>query len=123
MKKKEKEMANFFLEEPEYSFTEGDVLVLTLKNNIVMRDKRTSETLKNKLNIKEQWENLPAFERNIIRFISDKGEAGTTELINYTNRSRNTALGVLKKLESIGIIEWVGTNQHDPKKKFRLKVN
>ena len=115
------EMAKFFLDEPEYVYEEGDILKLTLKNNIVMRDKRISETLQKKLNIKEDWEKLPAFERNIIRYISDKGEAGTTELIKYTGRSKNTVLNVLKKLEELQIIEWVGTNINDPKKRYILK--
>ena len=115
------EMAKFFLEEPEYTYEEGEILKLTLKNNIVMRDKRISETLQKKLNIKGDWEKLPAFERNIIRYISDKGEVGTTELINFTGRSRNTVLNVLKKLEELQIIEWIGTNTKDPKKKYILK--
>ena len=80
-----------------------------------------AETLQKKLNIKEDWEKLPAFERNIIRYISDKGEAGTTELIKYTGRSKNTVLNVLKKLEELQIIEWVGTNINDPKKRYILK--
>ena len=38
-------MNKFFLDEPEYIYEEGDILKLTLKNNIVMRDKRVNETL------------------------------------------------------------------------------
>lgn len=115
------EMAKFFLDEPEYIYEEGDILKLTLKNNIVMRDKRISETLLKNSNIKENWDTLPAFERNIIRYISDKGEAGTTELMKYTGRARNTVLNVLKKLEDLEIIEWIGTNPNDPKRKYTLK--
>ncbi len=115
------EMAKFFLEEPEYNYEEGEILKLTLKNNIVMRDKRISEALQKKLNIKEDWESLPAFERNIIRYISDKGEVGTTDLIKFTGRSRNTVLNVLKRLEEFQVIEWIGTNTKDPKKKYILK--
>lgn len=39
------EMNKFFLDEPEYTYEDGDILKLTLKNNIVMRDKRVHETL------------------------------------------------------------------------------
>ena len=39
------EMANFFLDEPKYEILQGDILMLTLKNNIVMRSKRKAENL------------------------------------------------------------------------------
>lgn len=115
------EMEKFFLDEPEYSYEKGDILRLTLKNNILMRDKRISETLQKNTNIKNNWGNLPIFEQNIIRFINDRGEASTMDLINYTNRSKNTVLKVLKKLEELDIIDWIGTNIYDPKKKFIIK--
>lgn len=115
------EMEKFFLDEPEYSYEKGDILNLTLKNNILMRDKRISETLQKNTNIKNNWGNLPIFEQNIIRFINDRGEASTMDLINYTNRSKNTVLKVLKKLEELEIIDWIGTNIYDPKKKFIIK--
>lgn len=115
------EMEKFFLDEPEYSYEKGDILRLTLKNNILMRDKRISETLQKNTNIKNNWGNLPIFEQNIIRFINDRGEASTMDLINYTNRSKNTVLKVLKKLEELDIIDWIGTNIYDPKKKFVIK--
>lgn len=86
-----------------------------------MRDKRISETLQKNTNIKNNWGNLPIFEQNIIRFINDRGEASTMDLINYTNRSKNTVLKVLKKLEELDIIDWIGTNIYDPKKKFIIK--
>jgi len=115
------EMEKFFLDEPEYTYEKGDILKLTLKNNILMRDKRVSETLQKHTNIKNNWNNLPIFEQNIIRYINDRGEASTTELTKYTGRARNTVLNTLRKLEDLGIIEWIGTNNHDPKKKFIIK--
>jgi len=115
------EMAKFSLDEPEYTFEKGDILKLTLKNNILMRNKRVSETLQKHSNIKNHWNSLPIFEKNIIRYINDRGEAGTTELTKYTDRARNTVLNTLKKLENLGIIEWIGTNNHDPQKKFIIK--
>ena len=38
-------MNKFFLDEPEYMYEDGEILKLTLKNNIIMRDKRVHETL------------------------------------------------------------------------------
>lgn len=47
--------------------------------------------------------------------------AGTTDLIKFTNRSKNTVLKILKEFEEMGLIEWVGTNEFDPMKKYRIK--
>ena len=62
-----------------------------------------------------------AFEKDILRFINDRGEAGTSDLMNCTGRSKNTVIGMLKKLEDLEIIEWNGTNNFDPKKKYIIK--
>ena len=115
------EMNKFFLDEPEYIYEDGNILKLTLKNNIVMRDKRVHETLQKNEKIKNNWDLLSSVEKDILRFINDRSEASTTELTKYTGRSRNTVLSYLRKLEDIEIIEWIGTSNHDPKKKFILK--
>ena len=115
------EMNKFFLDEPEYTYEDGDILKLTLKNNIVMRDKRVHETLQKNEKIKNNWDLLSPIEKDILRFINDRGEAGTSDLMNYTGRSKNTVIGMLKKLEDLEIIEWNGTNNFDPKKKYIIK--
>lgn len=115
------EMNKFFLDEPEYIYEDGEILKLTLKNNIIMRDKRVHETLQKNEKIKSNWQLLTSLERDMLRFINDRNEASTTELTKYTGRSRNTVLSYLRKLENLDIIEWVGTSNHDPKKKFIIK--
>ena len=45
----------------------------------------------------------------------------TNDLIKYTDRSKPTILKILKEFEYMNLIEWVGTNEFDPKKKYRLK--
>lgn len=115
------EMQKFFLDEPEYTYESGEILKLTLKNNIVMRDKRVSETLQKNINIKENWDSFTSVEKDIVRYINDRGGAGTIDLMNYTGRSKNTVIGILKKLEDLEILEWVGTNIYDPKKKYIIK--
>jgi len=59
---------------------------------------------------------------DVIRFINDRGEASTIELIKYTGRAKNTVIGILKKLEDLEIIKWIGTNIYDPKKKYVIKI-
>ena len=115
------EMSKFFLDEPEYVYEAGDILKLTLKNNIIMRDKRVHESLQRNEKIKSNWHLLTSLEKDILRFINDRTEASTTELTKYTGRSRNTVLSYLRNLENLEIIEWIGTSNHDPKKKFIIK--
>ena len=86
-----------------------------------MRDKRVHETLQKNEKIKSNWQLLTSLERDMLRFINDRNEASTTELTKYTGRSRNTVLSYLRKLENLDIIEWVGTSNHDSKKKFIIK--
>lgn len=112
------EMSKFFLDEPEYSYEEGGILKLVLKNNIVMRDRRIHETLQKNDRIKKNWERLSPVEKEMLRLINDRGEVSIREMMRYTGRARSTIHGCLKKLESLKIIEWIGTNNYDPRKRF-----
>lgn len=85
----------------------GLVTLENMKNVRYARNTKISEILQKNTNIKNNWGNLPIFEQNIIRFINDRGEASTMDLINYTNRSKNTVLKVLKKLEELDIIHLI----------------
>lgn len=115
------EMEKFFLDSPVYEITQGDILKLTLKNNYVMRDTRETETLRKNDKINEVWENLTPLQRDVIQYISTKGNVSTSDLVEYTNRSKPTVLKMLKEFEEKDLIEWVGTNEFDPQKKYRLK--
>lgn len=46
--------------------------------------------------MKNNWDLLSPIEKDILRFINDRGEAGTSDLMNYTGRSKNTVIGMLK---------------------------
>lgn len=115
------EMERFFLDSPVYEIIEGDILRLTLKNNYVMRDKRKAETLRKNDRINNIWESLTPLQKDIIQYISTKGNVSTNDLINYTGRSKSTVLRILKEFDNWDLIEWVGTNEYDPQKKYRLK--
>lgn len=115
------EMEKFFLESPKYEISQGDILKLTLKNNYIMRDTRETETLRKNHKINDIWISLSPLQKDIIQYISNKGMVNTNDLIKYTDRSKPTILKILKEFESMNLIEWVGTNEFDPKKKYRLK--
>lgn len=115
------EMEKFFLESPKYEISQGDILKLTLKNNYIMRDARETETLRKNHKINDIWISLSPLQKDIIQYISNKGMVNTNDLIKYTDRSKPTILKILKEFEYMNLIEWVGTNEFDPKKKYRLK--
>lgn len=115
------EMEKFFLESPKYEISQGDILKLTLKNNYIMRDTRETETLRKNHKINDIWISLSPLQKDIIQYISNKGMVNTNDLIKYTDRSKPTILKILKDFECMNLIEWVGTNEFDPKKKYRLK--
>lgn len=117
------EMKQFFLEEPEYIETNNMLLKLTLKNNIVMRNRRSEENLLKEKNISREWDKLTIMEQNILQFIYDKGMVSTSQVENYIDRSRPTALRLLNKLENQELIEWIGSSTTDPKRKYRIKLN
>lgn len=116
-----REMSDLFLEEPIYIEDKGSSLKLVLKNNIVMRSKRKNELLLKDNNINQKWKNLNIIEQKTIQFIFDKGDVMTHQIAEYIERDRKTAQRILKKLETEGLIEWVGTSNKDPKKIYRIK--
>lgn len=79
------------------------------------------ENLRKNDQINGIWEELSSLQKDIIQYISNKGCVNTSELVNYTNRSKKTVLKILKDFGNMGLIEWIGTNENDPKKKYRLK--
>ena len=115
------EMEKFFLESPKYEISQGDILKLTLKNNYIMRDTRETETLRKNHKINDIWISLSPLQKDIIQYISNKGMVNTNDLIKHTDRSKPTILKILKEFEYMNLIEWIGTNEFDPKKKYRLK--
>lgn len=115
------EMEKFFLDSPIYEIIPGDILKLTLKNNYVMRDTRETETLRKNNKIDSVWKDLTPLQKDIIQYISTKGNVSTSDLIKYTGRTKPTVLRILKEFEKLDLIEWLGINEFDPQKKYRLK--
>ena len=116
------EMANFFLDEPKYEVLPGDILMLTLKNNIVMRSKRKTENLLKNNKISEIWPSLNVMERKVVQIVFDKVNVSTSEISEIVARDRKTVQRILKKLETMELIEWVGSSIKDPKKYYRIKT-
>lgn len=116
-----KEMQEFFLDEPEYSEPNGRSVKLVLKNNIVMRSKRKTETMLKKDSLNEKWNGLNEMEKQMVQAIHDRGKMTTLELSELISRDRRTVQRKLKKLQDMEIITWIGTSNKDPKKVYVIK--
>lgn len=116
-----KEMQEFFLDEPEYSEPNGRSVKLVLKNNIVMRSKRKTETMLKNDSLNEKWEGLNEMEKQMVQAIHDRGKMTTSELSELISRDRRTVQRKVKKLQDMEIITWIGTSNKDPKKVYIIK--
>ena len=112
------DMSQFFLDPPEYS-EPGYAVKLTLKNNIVMRVIRQSRHVEKQLG-GELWEGMDYLERQILTFLFNHGPATRTEIMDFTQKSRNTIMNRLNQLMNVGLVEAVGT-KNDPSRKYQIK--
>ncbi len=116
------EMESFFLDEPEFTTPNDNSVKLVLKNNIVMRSKRKTETMLKNDSIDENWSKLNKMEQMIVQYIHEKVNVGTNEIAEYIKRDSRTARRQLKKLCDLEIIDWIGTSTRDPQKKYIIKI-
>lgn len=116
-----KEMKEYFLDEPEYSEPNGRSVKLVLRNNVLMRSKRKTETLLKNDSLNDKWEGLNELEKQIIQAIHDRGKMTTSELAELILRDRKTVQRKLKKLQDLELITWIGTSVKDPKKVYVIK--
>ena len=111
------DMSQFFLEPPEYS-EPGYAVKLILKNNIVMRSIRQSRHVEKQLG-GNLWDGMDDLERRIITFLFNHGPATRTEIMDYTQKSRNTVMKRLNMLIDAGLIEAAGSKT-DPSRKYQI---
>ena len=116
-----REMKEFFLDDPEYSEPNGRSVKLVLRNNIVMRSKRKTETLLKNDILNNNWQGLNELEKQMILAIHDRGKMTTSELSELISRDRKTVQRKLKKLQDLDLITWIGTSNKDPRKVYVIK--
>ena len=112
------EMENFFLNSPEYSEPNYNVL-LVLENNILNRRLRVSENLE-KLLTTEIYNNLRNVEKEVIHFAYINKKITVSFISKRINKGNVTSAKILKKLVDNGILEWHGTNSKDPRQYYCL---
>lgn len=120
VKRMYKEMEDFFLDEPEYTETENTI-ILTLKNNIVMRRIRREERISSLISAK--WDDLNDFEKIAIEYTYSKGSITTAQLHQLTQRSKNFCTKTLRNLCDKNILTLISTSPTDPNQHYILKEN
>ena len=111
------DMEEYFLEEPIFAEPEQSVL-LTLKNNIVMRSIRMKDSAVKTIGA-DVWKQLDIIDRKIVVFISERKATSRAQLEIFTKKSGSTISKRLKKLIDMKIIQRNGSPT-DPKQTYSL---
>ena len=112
------DMADFFLDEPEYSEPEYSVKLI-LKNNIIMRNIRQENRLE-RIITPEIWQQLDELEKSILTYLASKKTVTRAELCTFTSKAPNTISARLNHLIKLNIIKRNGS-KYDPKQTYEMK--
>ncbi len=112
------DMADFFLDEPEYSEPEYSVKLI-LKNNIVMRNIRQERRLE-RIITPEIWQQLDELEKSILTYLASRKTVTRAELCTFTSKAPNTISARLNHLIKLNIIKRNGS-KYDPKQTYEMK--
>ena len=112
------DMADFFLDEPEYSEPEYSVKLI-LKNNIVMRNIRQESRLE-RIITPEIWQQLDELEKSILTYLASKKTVTRAELCTFTSKAPNTISARLNHLIKLNIIKRNGS-KYDPKQTYEMR--
>jgi len=113
------DMAEYFLEEPEYTEPSGASVRLTLKNNIKVRKLRRQDRAVEAVG-SEVWKNLDEVEREILALMGSHRQMTRAELANIIGKSAGTITSRLNQLINKGLIKRQGS-RHDPKQTYVLQ--
>lgn len=112
------DMADFFLDEPEYSEPEYSVKLI-LKNNIVMRNIRQESRLE-RIITPEIWQQFDELEKSILTYLASRKTVTRAELCTFTSKAPNTISARLNHLIKLNIIKRNGS-KYDPKQTYEMK--
>lgn len=113
------EMNNYFLDDPTFSEPNSNSVLLTLKNNIIMRRLRRDENISE--NWDKLWSTLSEYERKAITLAYSNDKITPALFAKYINRSTVSARKVLRDLVDKEIFSWYGTSKTDSKQYYTLK--
>lgn len=105
------EMEQFFLDPPIYNETNSSV-ILTLKNNILMRRQRREERISSIIN--RSWKSLSDDEKIALEIAYGKDKLKTKQLADAIGKSPQYARKILKNLEEKKLVKKIATSDRDP---------
>ncbi len=115
-----KDMEQLFLDPPSYQETSNSV-ILTLKNNIIMRKTRRGEKIS--AIIQRNWEALSYDEKSALEYMYSHDGLKTSTFAKQIKKSDQYARKILRNLEDKKIIIKVASSPTDPNTHFILNNN
>lgn len=113
------DMEDYFLDAPEYSEPSGQTVKLVLRNNIIARTARQTETAEKKM--AKYWDKLDAIEKDIVTIMGSRNCITATELSVMIGKTRRTVNKKINHLMELEIIRMNG-NKHDPTLTYSLNI-
>ena len=113
------DMEDYFLDAPEYSEPSGQTVKLVLRNNIIARTARQTETAEKKM--AKYWDKLDAIEKDIVTIMGSRNCITATELSVMISKTRRTVNKKINHLMELEIIRMNG-NKHDPTLTYSLNI-
>lgn len=113
------EMEKLFLKKPQY-FEPNNNVLLVLENNILNRNMRTEDQIKNILS-EEEFEKLNIDEKIILHYMYNSRKNMTTKkAMELTSKKSTFCRKMLKKLEEKKLLKWHGTSMNDRTQHYTL---
>lgn len=113
------EMEKLFLKKPKYFEPNSNVL-LVLENNILNRNMRTVEQIKNIIS-KKEFDKLNIDEKVILHYMYNSGENMTTKkATELTDKGTTFCRKLFKELEKKELLKWYGTSLNDRTQYYTL---
>ena len=114
------EMEKFFLKSPTYSEPNKNSVLLLLENNILSRNLRSLDSIKETIGI-ESFGKLDSSQKALLRYAFNAGSIDSQTAAVILNKSSVYARNQLKKLSNLGLLEWHGSSKNDPTQNYTFK--
>ena len=112
-------MDGFYVNNPTYSEPNRNSVLLVLENSITSRTLRVEDRIQKNFD-ESVFNSLNEYEIKIVQFLMTNEKITVKIASSLTKRSDVTSRNNLKQLESIGILQWHGSNKKDPTQYYTL---
>lgn len=104
---------------PGFSAPSSNYILLVLENSITSRTLRVEDRIHKNFD-KSVLDSLNEYEIKIVQFLMTNEKITVKIASSLTNRSDVTSRNNLKQLESIGVLQWYGSNKNDSTQYYTL---